>query len=133
MNTSAWLTSKNMNRNDPPFFKAARDKIQLGGGTDLFIQAALTDQPMEIHGDGLQTRSFTYIDDTIDGIISALFLEKAAGEIFNLGNTKEVTILDLARLVWKLAGHGELKLKFTSYQTFGKYEDAEPGPRYHKS
>lgn len=94
-----------------------------GGPQSVFIQAALADQPMEIHGDGLQTRSFTYIDDTIDGIISALFLEKAAGEIFNLGNTKEVTILDLARLVWKLAGCGEPKLKFTSYQTFGKYED----------
>jgi UDP-glucose 4-epimerase len=78
---------------------------------------------MEIHGDGLQTRSFTYIDDTTDGIIRALFAEKAAGEIFNLGNTKEVTILDLARLVWKLAGRGEPKFKFISYQTFGKYED----------
>jgi UDP-glucose 4-epimerase len=94
-----------------------------GGPQSVFIHAALTDQPMEIHGDGLQTRSFTYIDDTIDGIISALFVEKAAGEIFNLGNTKEVTILDLAGLVWRLAGQGEPKLKFVSYQTFGKYED----------
>ena len=94
-----------------------------GGPQSVFIHAALTDQPMEIHGDGLQTRSFTYIDDTIDGIIRALFAEKAAGEIFNLGNTKEVTILDLARLVWKLAGRGEPKFKFISYQTFGKYED----------
>ena len=94
-----------------------------GGPQSVFIHAALTDQPMEIHGDGLQTRSFTYIDDTVDGIIRALFAEQAAGEIFNLGNTKEVTILDLARLVWKLAGRGEPKLNFISYQTFGKYED----------
>jgi UDP-glucose 4-epimerase len=42
-----------------------------GGPQSVFIHAALTDQPMEIHGDGLQTRSFTYIDDTIDGIIRA--------------------------------------------------------------
>src|SRR3990172_5165645 len=95
----------------------------LGGPQSVFINAALTDQPMEIHGDGLQTRSFTYIDDTVDGIIRAMFAEKSAGEIFNLGNTKEIAILDLARLVWKLAGKGEPKLKFISYQAFGKYED----------
>ena len=49
-----------------------------GGPQSVFIHAALTDQPMEIHGDGLQTRSFTYIDDTVDGIIRALFAEKAS-------------------------------------------------------
>ena len=78
---------------------------------------------MEIHGDGLQTRSFTYIDDNVDGIMRAMFSDKAVGEIFNLGNTTEITIRDLAQLVWKLAGKGKPKLKFISYQSFGKYED----------
>ena len=94
-----------------------------GGPQSVFINAALLNQPMEIHGDGLQTRSFTYIDDNVDGIIRAMFSDKAVGEIFNLGNTKEITIRDLAQLVWKLAGKGEPKLKFISYQSFGKYED----------
>lgn len=94
-----------------------------GGPQSVFINTALSDQPMEIHGDGLQTRSFTYIDDTVDGIVRAMFAEKSKGEIFNLGSTQEVTILDLARLVWELAGQGEPKYKFISYQTFGKYED----------
>ena len=52
-----------------------------------------------------------------------MFSDKAVGEIFNLGNIKEITIRDLAQLVWKLAGKGKPKLKFISYQSFGKYED----------
>ncbi|MCI0418180.1 MAG: GDP-mannose 4,6-dehydratase [Acidobacteria bacterium] len=94
-----------------------------GGPQSVFIDAALKDQPMEIHGDGLQTRSFTYISDHVDGILRTMFSPKAVGEIFNLGNVHEISILDLALLVWRLAGRGEPKVKLISYQAFGKYED----------
>jgi UDP-glucose 4-epimerase len=94
-----------------------------GGPQAVFIEAALKDQPMELHGDGQQTRSFTYVDDTVDGIVRAMFSERAVGEIFNIGNTKPVTIQALAELVWRLAGRGEPKIKRISYQAFGKYED----------
>ena len=94
-----------------------------GGPQSVFIDAALKDQPMEIHGDGRQTRSFTYISDHVDGILRTMFSPKAVGEIFNLGNVHEISILDLALLVWRLAGKGEPKLKLISYQAFGKYED----------
>jgi len=94
-----------------------------GGPQSVFIDAALKDLPMEIHGDGQQTRSFTYIADHVDGIMRAMFSPKAVGEIFNLGNVHEVSILELALLIWRLAGKGEPKLKLISYQTFGKYED----------
>ena len=100
-----------------------QNKTWWGGPQSVFINAALKDEPMEIHGDGMQTRSFTYIEDTVEGILRAMFSDRAKGEIFNLGNTKEITILDLARLVWRLAGRGEPKIKFISYQSFGKYED----------
>jgi len=94
-----------------------------GGPQSVFIEAALRGQPMEVHGDGQQTRSFTYVDDTVDGIGRALFSPRAAGEVFNIGNTKPITIQALAEMVWRLAGSGEPLIKRVSYQAFGRYED----------
>ncbi len=94
-----------------------------GGPQSVFIAAALRDEPMQIHGDGLQTRSFTYVDDTVDGIVRALGTERARGEVLNIGSTVETTILDLAQLVWGLAARGAPKLEFVPYRSFGKYED----------
>jgi UDP-glucose 4-epimerase len=96
-----------------------------GGPQSVFIGAALRGEPMEIHGDGNQTRSFTYILDHVDGIIRCIERDEAVGEVFNLGNTQEISIHDLAALVWKLAGKSEPQYKFVSYRTFGKYEDVE--------
>jgi UDP-glucose 4-epimerase len=94
-----------------------------GGPQSVFIDAALRGKEMDVHGDGQQTRSFTYVDDTVDGIVRALFSPRALGEIFNIGNTKPVTIQALAELVWRLAGEGEPKIRRVSYQAFGRYED----------
>jgi UDP-glucose 4-epimerase len=96
-----------------------------GGPQSVFIDAALKKQAMDIHGDGQQTRSFTYVNDTADGIIRCLENEKATGEVFNIGSTEEVTILDLADKIWKLVNGAasEAKIRFISYETFGKYED----------
>ena len=94
-----------------------------GGPQSVFIDAALRGLPMEVHGDGQQTRSFTYVDDTVDGIVRAMFSKRAVGEILNIGNTKPVTIQALAELVWRLAGTGEPKIHRVSYQAFGRYED----------
>lgn len=97
-----------------------------GGPQSVFIKAALDKKPMEIHGNGLQSRSFTYIDDTINGIIRAIEVKRSAGEIFNIGNNKEITILQLAKFIWRLV-NGDLKpkLKFIPYTAFaGKnYQD----------
>lgn len=96
-----------------------------GGPQSVFIEQALKKQPLEIHGDGQQTRSFTYISDTVEGIIRCLENEKAIGEVFNIGGTEEVTILNLAERIWKII-HGnisELKFSFIPYKTFGRYED----------
>ena len=94
-----------------------------GGPQSVFIDAALRGQEMDVHGDGQQTRSFTYVDDTVDGLVRAMFSPRAVGEIFNVGNTKPVTIQALAELVWRLAGTGEPKIRRVSYQAFGRYED----------
>lgn len=95
-----------------------------GGPQSVFINKAIDNEQIELHGDGQQTRSFTYIEDHVNGIIRCIENEKSCGEVFNIGYTKEITIEDLARLVWKLVRGDEApKLTKIPYETFGKYED----------
>lgn len=96
-----------------------------GGPQSVFIKAALNNESIEIHGDGKQTRSFTYIDDTVDGIIRAMENKRSSGEVFNIGNDKEISISGLARLIWKLVrGDEKPKIKFIPYSKFaGNYQD----------
>lgn len=97
-----------------------------GGPPPVFISAVLKDEVIPIHGDGKQTRSFTFVSDTVDGIYAAIFRDEANGEILNIGNDEEVTILELAERVKKASGTpGELKVEFVPYESFSgkKYED----------
>lgn len=98
-----------------------------GGPQSVFIQNILTHLPIEIHGDGLQTRTFTYIEDTVQGVEKCIFHEASKNEIFNVANlpNEEITIKQLAELISELmAGRGfKPELKFIPYTTFGNYED----------
>lgn len=94
-----------------------------GGPQAVFITAALRDEPMEVHGDGTQTRSFTYVTDHVDGLIRCIERDEATGEIFNLGSTEEISIIDLATSIWRLCGRGDPKVEFVPYSAFGKYQD----------
>ena len=97
-----------------------------GGPTVTFIEALLDGQPMEIHGDGLQTRTFTYVADTVDGFVRALETTEARGEVINLGGTETVTILELAERTQALMGFQQqpLRARFIPYETLpGKYQD----------
>jgi UDP-glucose 4-epimerase len=94
-----------------------------GGPQAVFIENALDGKPLPIHGDGAQTRSFTYVSDHVDGTIAVLESEHA-NLVLNLGSTEEITIRDLARLIWRLVhGDAEPWLEFVPYTDFGKYED----------
>ena len=64
-----------------------------------FISQALEGEPITVYGDGSQTRSFTYVTDTVRGTILAATLPQAIGKIFNIGNGREISILELAHLV----------------------------------
>ncbi|MEX0275109.1 MAG: NAD-dependent epimerase/dehydratase family protein [Flavobacteriaceae bacterium] len=74
-----------------------------GGPQSVFIDCILNNKPIPIHGDGLQTRTFTYVDDTVNGIYAATMKPEANGEIFNIGANKEITILELARMLLDIA------------------------------
>ena len=69
-----------------------------------FIAQALRNEPLTVHGDGKQTRSFCYVADTIEAHLLALVKEEVRGQAINIGNPQETTILDLAKLIIKLAG-----------------------------
>lgn len=64
-----------------------------------FFDAALAGRPLQIHGDGQQTRDFTYIDDAVEATLRAAIAPRAEGEVFNVGTGIETTINDLARMV----------------------------------
>lgn len=82
-----------------------------GGHIPIFINAALKNQDIIVHGSGKQTRSMCYIDDTIDGLYKILIsLKNLSGQIFNIGNDKQMSVIDSAKLIVKLA-NSDSKIK----------------------
>jgi len=67
-----------------------------------FITQALQNKPLTIYGDGSITRSICYVSDLVEGLLLALFKPFTAGEIFNLGNTEELTVLEFAQIIIRL-------------------------------
>ena len=67
-----------------------------------FVEQALSNKPFTIFGDGTQTRSFCYVTDQVEGLLKLAFFEDAKGEVVNIGSDKEITILELAKLVREL-------------------------------
>jgi len=67
-----------------------------------FIEQALSNKPITIFGEGSQTRSFCYVTDQVEGLLKLAFSERAKGEVVNIGSDKEITILELAKLVREL-------------------------------
>jgi UDP-glucose 4-epimerase len=96
-----------------------------GGHMPIFIDQVLLDQEVTIHGDGKQSRSMAYVDDLIDGTYLAMTNDNAVGEIINLGNDEELSVIETAYLIHEIANTGnELKLKFIKMsEVFGEYKD----------
>lgn len=69
-----------------------------------FIVRALANDPIVIHGDGLQSRSFCYVDDLIDAMVRLMEMPASFTGPINVGNPAETTVLELARLVSRLSG-----------------------------
>jgi UDP-glucose 4-epimerase len=63
------------------------------GALRAFIQRAIKNEPIQIHGDGTQIRAWCYVDDMVDGVLLAMSHPKAVGESFNIGNQRAVTTI----------------------------------------
>ena len=96
-----------------------------GGHVPIFIRAILNDEEVVVHGDGLQTRSMGFVTDLVNGTMLAMESDKAIGEIINIGNDEELSVVDTAKLIHEIANTGkELKIKFVPMaEVFGKYKD----------
>ena len=64
-----------------------------------FVDQALDQRPLTVYGDGSQSRTFTYVKDVVQALIALMETDSAAGEVFNIGGTEEITIMDLANKV----------------------------------
>jgi UDP-glucose 4-epimerase len=82
-----------------------------------FIREALKGEPLTVHGDGGQSRCFTYIDDTVRGTLRAGEAAGAVGEAFNIGNPAETSILELAKTIKRLT-RSRSPLRFIPYEAY---------------
>ncbi len=92
------------------------DERGYGSVVARFISQALRGEPLTVHGNGAQTRCFTYVSDTVDGTLKCGSLPQAVGRVFNVGADQEVSILELARLVISITGSGS-DVKLVSYES----------------
>jgi len=82
-----------------------------------FVKAALANDPLEIFGDGLQSRVFCHVRDSVNALLLLILNEESIGEVFNIGGKGEISILDLAKLTIETTNSN-------SIISFIKYEDA---------
>jgi len=68
-----------------------------------FVNQAINNQPLTVYGDGSQTRSLCYVSDMVEGLYSLATTQNRAGEIINIGNPNEKTILEIADIIKKLS------------------------------
>jgi UDP-glucose 4-epimerase len=82
---------------------------QYGMVIPRFVERALAGAPLEVHGDGTQTRSFCHVSDTVRALIGLMEARDISGDIFNVGSSERVRIVDLAERVLALVGsHSKL-------------------------
>jgi len=81
-----------------------RQSGQYGMVIPRFVESAVAGAPLEVHGDGTQTRSFCHVSDTIRAVRGLMDERSISGEIFNVGSTERIRIVDLADRVLGLTG-----------------------------
>jgi nucleoside-diphosphate-sugar epimerase len=105
--TFEYLRQKGTNASIVRIFNTYGPRMALEDGRVIpaFVAAALEGKPLPVHGSGGQTRSFCYVSDLVDALLLVAMDSSAKGEIFNIGNPSEMTILELAGEVNRLTGN----------------------------
>ena len=91
-----------------------RQSAQYGMVIPNFVRSAVAGAVLEVHGDGTQTRSFCHVQDTIRGLKGLMDDRSISGEIYNVGSTERIRILDLAHRVLELTGSNS-EITFVPY------------------
>ena len=79
-----------------------------------FVERALAGEPLEVHGDGIQTRSFCHVSDTVRALFGLMEAREISGEIFNVGSSERIRIVDLADRVVQATG-SDSEIAFVPY------------------
>lgn len=90
--------------------RQSRDSIY-GGVVAIFTHQVLNNERLTIYGDGLQTRDFTYVADTVDITCSCLKMENIIGEVFNIASGVEVSVNDLALKIVEISGKSKIRME----------------------
>jgi nucleoside-diphosphate-sugar epimerase len=104
-------------------------RLRDGRVVPAFISQALQGEPLTVFGDGSQTRSFCYVDDLVEGIYRALVTEAAVGEVINLGNDEEMTVIELAERIKGITGSSSA----ITYQPLPEDDPQRRRPRLDKA
>ncbi|HLX20400.1 MAG TPA: NAD-dependent epimerase/dehydratase family protein [Gaiellaceae bacterium] len=97
-----------------------RQSGQYGMVIPRFVAAALAGRPLEIHGDGTQTRCFCHVKDTIRALSGLMDARDISGEIFNVGSTERVSISELAARVLALTGSDSTLVEIPYDEVYGQ-------------
>ncbi|MBI3341915.1 GDP-mannose 4,6-dehydratase [Candidatus Curtissbacteria bacterium] len=102
---TAFVKEKGLDGRITRIFNTYGPKMNPGEGRAVvnFINQAISGEPMTIYGDGKQTRSFCFVDDQIQGQIKAMESKNTKGEVFNIGNPAEISILEFASKIKELS------------------------------
>lgn len=76
----------------------------------IWLKRVIDGEPVQVWGDGLQIRDFTYVDDCVEALLLAAREPGAAGQIFNLGSDETINLRDLAALLIAIAGEGRYEI-----------------------
>jgi UDP-glucose 4-epimerase len=95
-----------------------RQTGQYGMVVPNFVRQALTGDPITVFGDGTQSRSFTYVGDAVGALMKLMVHPEAVGQVFNIGNTEEVSILELAERIKAATGSSSRIVKIPYDQAY---------------
>jgi len=101
-----------------------RQTGQYGMVVPRFVRAALRNEPIEVHGDGTQSRCFGHVSDVVEGLTKLLDIPECFGQVINLGNDQETSILQLADKAIALTGSSSQILFIPYSEAYGEgFED----------
>lgn len=80
-----------------------------------FVSAALKNEPITVYGDGSQIRCFCHVQDVVEALVKVIESDKAIGQVFNVGNNQQITIMDLAKKVIEVTG-SKSKIELVPYE-----------------
>jgi UDP-glucose 4-epimerase len=92
-----------------------RQSGQYGMVVPRFVQAALAGEPLEVHGDGTQTRCFCHVADTVRGLKGLVDEPRISGELYNVGSQERIAIRELAERVLRVTGSAS-RIEFVPYE-----------------